>query len=106
MKRSAYWTVTSLKELRNEISHMDEAELLAFGRQHRASPDSEEYLEAKAEWKRRQQKKRKYELERQEILLSVRSSWDIRGLCFSTDTHRTTTRGRASRLRTGGTSMF
>jgi hypothetical protein len=46
-----------LKELRNDIRHMDEPELLAFGRRHRANPDSFEYLEAKAEWKRRQQKK-------------------------------------------------
>jgi hypothetical protein len=48
---------TTLKELRNEIRHMDEPELLAFGRKHRANPDSFEYLEAKAEWNRRQQKK-------------------------------------------------
>jgi hypothetical protein len=47
----------SLEELRNEIRHMDEPELLAFGRKHRANPDSVEYLEAQAEWKRRQQKK-------------------------------------------------
>jgi hypothetical protein len=46
-----------LKELRSELSHMDEPELLAFGRNHRANPNSVEYLEAKAEWKRRQQKK-------------------------------------------------
>jgi hypothetical protein len=47
----------SLKEIQNEIRHMDEPELLAFGRKHRANPDSVEYLEAKAEWKRRQQEK-------------------------------------------------
>ncbi len=46
-----------LEELRNDIRCMDSNELTAFGRQHRASPDSLEYLEAKAEWKRRQQKK-------------------------------------------------
>jgi hypothetical protein len=44
-------------ELRNDIRHMDESELLAFGRQHRANPQSVEYREARAEWKRRQQKK-------------------------------------------------
>jgi hypothetical protein len=36
---------------------MDEPELLAFGREHRANPGSLEYLEAKADWERRQQKK-------------------------------------------------
>jgi len=36
---------------------MDEPELLAFGRKHRANPESVEYLEAKTEWKRRRQKK-------------------------------------------------
>jgi hypothetical protein len=46
-----------LKELRNDIRHMDEPDLLAFGRKHRANPESVEYLEAQAEWKRRQQKK-------------------------------------------------
>jgi hypothetical protein len=49
---------TSLKELLNDLRHMDEPELLAFGRQHRANRDSVEYLEAKAEWKRRQQQNR------------------------------------------------
>jgi hypothetical protein len=43
-----------LKELRNEIRHMDSNELTAFGRMHRANPESVEYLEAKAEFKRRQ----------------------------------------------------
>jgi hypothetical protein len=46
-----------LQELRDDIRHMDEPELLAFGRKHRANPDSAEYLEAKAEWERRQQKR-------------------------------------------------
>jgi hypothetical protein len=45
------------EELLNDLRHMDEPELLAFGRKHRADPDSLEYMEAKAEWKRRQQKK-------------------------------------------------
>jgi hypothetical protein len=48
---------TALKELLNDIRHMDEPELLAFGRKHRANPTSVEFLEAKAEWKCRQQKK-------------------------------------------------
>jgi hypothetical protein len=48
---------SDLNELQNEIRHMDEPELLAFGRKHRANPESVEYLEAKAEFKRRQQKK-------------------------------------------------
>ena len=46
----------TLEELQNDIRHMDEPELLAFGRKHRAHPDSFEYLEAKAEWNRRQKK--------------------------------------------------
>jgi hypothetical protein len=45
------------EELQSDIRHMDEPELLAFGRKHRAGPDSVGYLEPKAEWKRRQQKK-------------------------------------------------
>jgi hypothetical protein len=49
---------TSLKELQNEIGHMDEPELLAFGRKHRANPDSVEYLEPQSEWLRRQKNKR------------------------------------------------
>jgi hypothetical protein len=48
--------VETPEELCNDVRHMDEPELLAFGRKHRASPESVEYLEAKAEWKRRQQK--------------------------------------------------
>ena len=40
----------SLKELLNDLRHMDEPELLAFGRKHRANPYSVEYLEAKAGW--------------------------------------------------------
>jgi hypothetical protein len=54
---------TSLKELLNDLRHMDEPELLAFGRKHRANPDSFEYLEAKAEWKRREAKRKAFELE-------------------------------------------
>jgi hypothetical protein len=43
----------ALEELRNNIRHMREPELLAFERQHRANPDSVEYLEAQAAWLRR-----------------------------------------------------
>lgn len=49
----------TLDEILEEVRHMDEPELLAFGRKHRANPDSVEYQEAQAEWKRRQQKKSK-----------------------------------------------
>jgi hypothetical protein len=42
-----------MKELRHDIAHMDRVELLAFGRLHRANPDSVEYREAQAEWQRR-----------------------------------------------------
>jgi hypothetical protein len=47
----------ALKELRLDLRHMDEVGLLAFCCKHRANPDSAEYLEAQAEWKRRQKKK-------------------------------------------------
>jgi hypothetical protein len=53
----------TLEELRHDLSHMDRVELLAFGRQHRASPDSVEYLEARAEWQRREAKKKDTKLE-------------------------------------------
>lgn len=43
----------ALKELRNDIAHMDRVELLVSGRLHRANPDSVEYREAQAEWQRR-----------------------------------------------------
>jgi hypothetical protein len=43
----------TLERLRNDIAHMDRVELLAFGRQHRANPESIEYQEARAEWQRR-----------------------------------------------------
>jgi hypothetical protein len=48
----------AIEELQDELRHMDEPELLAFGRKHRANRESVEYLEAKAEWERRQEKKR------------------------------------------------
>ena len=54
----------SLEELRRDISHMDEVELLAFGRKVRSQPDSEEYKEARADWKRRQEKKVERESQR------------------------------------------
>jgi hypothetical protein len=38
----------TLKELRNRLRHMDEAELKTFGRQHRANPDSFEYFGSKS----------------------------------------------------------
>jgi hypothetical protein len=44
-----------LKELRDELHHMDEQELLAFGRKFRSMPHSEEMKEASAEWKRRKE---------------------------------------------------
>jgi len=51
-------TPMTLEELRHDSFHMDEVELKAFGRQHRVNPESVEYLEARAEWKRRQQRKK------------------------------------------------
>jgi hypothetical protein len=72
----------SLKELRRELRNMDMRELTAFGRLHRTNVDSVEFLEAKAEWKRRQERKRKYDLERQETLLPVESSWDTERIAF------------------------
>jgi hypothetical protein len=48
----------NIDEFRNDLHHMDEVELKAFGRQHRADSDSVEYWEAQAEWQRRQQKKK------------------------------------------------
>jgi hypothetical protein len=56
--------------------------LTAFGMTHRTNVDSVEYLESKAEWKRRQEKKRKYELERQESAYPVDSSWDVQRIAF------------------------
>jgi hypothetical protein len=52
-----------LEELLNDIKHMDRVELLAFGRQHRTNPDSVEYPEARAEWHRREAKKKDAPLE-------------------------------------------
>jgi hypothetical protein len=49
----------TLEELRLDIKHMDRVELLAFGRLHRANPESAEYLEAQAEWERRKDRYRK-----------------------------------------------
>ena len=43
-----------LEQLRHDIFHMDEVELKALGRQHRANPDSVEFREAQLEWQRRQ----------------------------------------------------
>jgi hypothetical protein len=41
-----------------------------------------EYLEAKLEWKRRQERERKYKLERQESAYPVDSSWDLQRIAF------------------------
>ena len=67
----------SLEELRRDISHMDEVELLAFGRKVRSQPDSEEYKEARADWKRRQEKKVERESQRKREMTSLKSSWDV-----------------------------
>jgi hypothetical protein len=72
-----------LKEPRNDLRYMDEPELLAFGRQRRANPDSFEYQEAKAAWKGKQAKRKARELEHRQTLLPVRSSWDIERIVFS-----------------------
>jgi hypothetical protein len=47
-----------LEQLRNDIRHMDSVELLAFGRNFRGQPKSDEYREAKAEWQRRRRELR------------------------------------------------
>jgi hypothetical protein len=64
----------TLEELRNEIRHMDEPELLAFGMQHRPNLESVEYLEAK---------RKAFELERQQSAYPVDSSWDLQRIVFS-----------------------
>jgi hypothetical protein len=69
----------TLKELRNDLRHMDEPELLAFGRKHRANPDSVEYQEAQAAWHR---KRRARELENRQTCLPVESSWDTARIAF------------------------
>jgi hypothetical protein len=45
---------TNLDRLRDDLRHMDNSELLAYGRNFRGQPKSDEYREAKAEWQRRQ----------------------------------------------------
>jgi hypothetical protein len=55
----------------------------AFGPKQCANSDSVEYLEARAEWKHRQEKKRKYELERQEPCSRFAPLETFRGLRFS-----------------------
>jgi hypothetical protein len=47
-----------MEDFRDGIRPMDEPALLAFGRKHRAHPDSIEYQEAQAEWLRGQEKNR------------------------------------------------
>jgi hypothetical protein len=61
---------------------MDEPELLAFGRQHRANPDSVEYQEAQAAWLRKAEKRRAREAEQRQSSLPVKSSWDITRIAF------------------------
>ena len=68
---------TALKELLNDLRHMDEPELLAFGRKHRDNPDSVEYHEAQAALLRKAEKRRARELERRQSSLPVESAWDI-----------------------------
>jgi hypothetical protein len=53
----------ALRELRHDIAHMDGMELIAFGRLHHANLESVEYLEAQAEWQRREAKKKATPLE-------------------------------------------
>jgi hypothetical protein len=72
----------TLDDLRNEIRHMDEPELLAFGRKHQANPDSVEYREAQAAWHRKQEKRRAREAELRQTLLPVKSSWDFARIAF------------------------
>jgi hypothetical protein len=71
-----------LKELRNDIRCMDMNELTAFGRKHRANPDSIEYQEAKLAWKRREEKRKAFELERKQSAYPVDSSWDLQRIVF------------------------
>jgi hypothetical protein len=73
---------TALKELRNDLRHMDGPELLAFGRKHRANPDSVEYQEAQAAWHRKQEKRRARELENRQTCLPVESAWDTERIAF------------------------
>jgi hypothetical protein len=72
----------SLKELRNELQHMDDVELKAFGRRHRANPDSVEYREAQAAWLRKAAKRRARESEHRQTSLPVQSSWDTERIAF------------------------
>ena len=51
----------TLGDLKHDLSHMDEVELKAFGRQHRGQPESIEYQEAEAEWHRRQKRREEQE---------------------------------------------
>jgi hypothetical protein len=64
-------------KLRKNLHHMDEQELLVFGRTFRGQPESAEYKEAQAEWKRRQEKKTERESRRKREMVAVETSWDI-----------------------------
>ena len=72
----------TLIELQNDLRHMDEPELLAFGRKHRANPDSVEYREAQAAWLRKAEKRRARQAEHRQNLLPVHSSWDVERIAF------------------------
>ncbi len=71
-----------MNELQNDIRHMDEPELLAFGRKHRANPDSVEYQEAQAAWLRKAEKRRARESKHRQSLLPMKSSWDVARIAF------------------------
>jgi hypothetical protein len=71
-----------MEDFRHDIRCMDMNDLTAFGRQHRANPESVEYLEAKAEWKRREAKRKARELEHRQTFLPVHSPWDIQRIAF------------------------
>jgi len=74
--------VNGIDELLNDLRHMDEPELLAFGRQHRANPDSVEYREAQAAWLRKAEKRRARDAEHRQTSLPVHSSWDTQRIAI------------------------
>jgi hypothetical protein len=67
----------TLEELKHDTFHMDDVELKAFGRLHRAQPESDEYREAQAEWQRRQKQKTERESRRKREMVALKTSWDI-----------------------------
>jgi hypothetical protein len=72
----------TLAELRHDLFHMDEVELKAFGRQHRANRDSVEYREAQAAWLRKAEKRRARQSEHKQTSLPVESSWDTQRIAL------------------------